>query len=81
MFETNTAEARATLRGKTDGELMAPWTLSAQGKEIFTMPKVAVLRNFVMNHMVHHRGQLSVYLRLHNVPIPSMYGPSADEPM
>jgi uncharacterized damage-inducible protein DinB len=81
MFETNTAEARATLRGKTDGELVAPWTLSAQGKEIFTMPKVAVLRNFVMNHMVHHRGQLSVYLRLHNVPIPSMYGPSADEPM
>jgi len=45
------------------------------------MPKAAVLRNFVMNHLVHHRGQLSVYLRLHNVPIPSMYGPSADEPL
>ncbi len=81
MFDTNVAEARTTLTSRTDAELMAPWTLSAQGKEIFTMPKAAVLRNFVMNHMVHHRGQLSVYLRLQNVPIPSMYGPSADEPM
>ncbi|MFN2444959.1 MAG: DinB family protein [Vicinamibacterales bacterium] len=81
MFHKNLTEARAALAGRTDAELMAPWTLAAQGKEIFTMPKVAVLRGFVMNHMIHHRGQLSVYLRLQGVPVPSMYGPSADEPM
>jgi uncharacterized damage-inducible protein DinB len=81
MFDANVSRARAALSGRSDAELMAPWTLKAQGKELFTMPKATVLRGFVMNHMVHHRGQLSVYLRLHNVPIPSMYGPSADEPM
>jgi uncharacterized damage-inducible protein DinB len=81
MFDKHLAGARAALNGRTDAELMAPWTLKAQGKEIFTMPKAAVLRGFVMNHMIHHRGQMSVYLRLQNVPVPSMYGPSADEPM
>ena len=81
MFDANVAEARTALAGSTDAELMAPWTLRAQGKEIFTMPKAAVLRSFVMNHVIHHRGQMSVYLRLQNVPVPSMYGPSADEAM
>jgi uncharacterized damage-inducible protein DinB len=81
MFDTNVADARATLKGRTDAELMAPWTLKAQGKEVFTMPKAIVLRGFVMNHLIHHRGQMSVYLRLHNVPVPSIYGPSADEAM
>ena len=81
LFDKNVTEARAALHGKTDAELMAPWTLRAQGKEVFTMPKAVVLRGFVMNHMVHHRGQMTVYLRLHNVPVPSIYGPSADEQM
>lgn len=81
MFDANVAAARAALNGRTDAELMAPWTLKAQGKELFTMPKATVLRGFVMNHIVHHRGQMSVYLRLQNIPVPSMYGPSADEPM
>jgi uncharacterized damage-inducible protein DinB len=81
LFDKNLADARAALSGRTDAELMAPWTLKAQGKEVFTMPKAIVLRAFVMNHMIHHRGQMSVYLRLQNVPVPSMYGPSADEPM
>jgi uncharacterized damage-inducible protein DinB len=81
MFDANVAVARAALAGRSDAELMAPWTLKAQGKELFTMPKATVFRGFVMNHIIHHRGQLSVYLRLHNIPIPSMYGPSADEPM
>jgi len=81
MFDKNVAEARDTLKGKSDAELMAPWTLKAQGKEVFTMPKALVIRGFVMNHLIHHRGQMSVYLRLHNVPVPSMYGPSADESM
>ena len=79
MFDKNLANARAALSGRTDAELMAPWKLSSQGKEVFTMPKASVLRGFVMNHMIHHRGQMSVYLRLQNVPVPSMYGPSADE--
>ena len=79
MFDTNVRDARAALTGRTDAELAAPWTLRHQGKELFTMPKVAVLRGFVMNHLIHHRGQLSVYLRLQNVPLPSIYGPSADE--
>jgi uncharacterized damage-inducible protein DinB len=81
MFDQNVAAARAALAGRSDAELMAPWTLKAEGKEIFTMPKATVLRTFVMNHLVHHRGQMSVYLRMHNVPVPSMYGPSADEQM
>ena len=67
MFDRNVSEARAALNGRTDAELMAPWTLKQQGKEIFTMPKAMVLRGFVMNHLIHHRGQMSVYLRLQNV--------------
>ena len=59
--------------------IRAPWTLKNGGKEVFTMPKVAVMRNFVLNHMIHHRGQLMVYLRMLGVPVPSIYGPSGDE--
>lgn len=79
MFDANVTQARAALVGRADAELMAPWTLSHGGRTVFTMPKVAVLRSFVFNHLIHHRGQLSVYLRMHDVPLPSMYGPSADE--
>ena len=60
---------------------MVPWTFKNAGHTIFTLPRVAVLRSFVVNHIIHHRGQLSVYLRLRDVPIPSIYGPTADEPM
>ncbi len=81
MFDANLKNGRGNLAGKTDGEFMAPWTLTAGGKEVFTMPKVAVMRNFVLNHMVHHRGQFSVYLRMLGVKIPSIYGPSGDEQM
>jgi|SRR5919109_3091331 uncharacterized damage-inducible protein DinB len=79
MFDKHVALARSALNGRTDAELMAPWTLKNQGKEVFTMPKVAVVRGFAMNHMIHHRGQLMVYLRLKEIPLPSIYGPSADE--
>jgi uncharacterized damage-inducible protein DinB len=58
---------------------MKPWSLLSSGKAILTLPRVGVLRSFIMNHSIHHRGQLSVYLRLNNVPVPSIYGPSADE--
>jgi uncharacterized damage-inducible protein DinB len=78
-FDKNVAATRAALVGKTDAELTAMWSLKRGGHTIFSMPKTAVWRSFVLNHLVHHRGQLSVYLRLLDVPVPSMYGPSADE--
>ena len=78
-FDKNVAAARAAIAPKTDAELLAPWTLKKDGYDMFTLPKVAVLRNLVLNHLIHHHGQLSVYLRLKNVPISPMYGPSADE--
>ncbi len=78
-FDQNVAEARAVIAGASDEYFMKPWTLLQGGKTIFTLPRVAVLRSFVMNHMIHHRAQLGVYLRLNDVPVPSVYGPSADE--
>ena len=78
-FDTQVATTRQAMAGRTDAELLAPWTLKNEGKTIFTMPKAAVLRTFMLNHVIHHRGQLSVYLRLNEVPLPSIYGPSADE--
>jgi uncharacterized damage-inducible protein DinB len=77
-FDGHVRATRAAL-DKTDGELAALWTLRRSGQEIFAMPRVAAFRSFVLYHMVHHRGQLSVYLRLNDIPVPSMYGPSADE--
>ena len=79
LFDGCYKTARMNLVNKTDGELAAPWTLKNNGKEIFTMPKASVMRNFVLNHMIHHRGQLLVYLRMLDVPVPSIYGPSGDE--
>jgi uncharacterized damage-inducible protein DinB len=79
LFDGHVAGTRAALVGKSDAELMAPWTLKVAGKTIFSMPKASVWRSFVMSHLIHHRGQLSVYLRMQGVKLPSMYGPSADE--
>jgi uncharacterized damage-inducible protein DinB len=79
MFDANTAKARAAIAGASDAELFKPWTLLSNGNAILTMPKIAVLRSFVMNHLIHHRAQLGVYLRLNDIPVPSIYGPSADE--
>ena len=78
-FDENVKKARAKIDEQPDSALYAPWSLLNGGQEVFTLPKVAVLRSFVMNHLIHHRGQLSVYLRLRNVPLPSIYGPTADE--
>ena len=78
-FDERVSKARASLARATDAEMMAPWALKNNGQEIFSMPRVTAVRSFVMNHLIHHRGQLSVYLRLQNVPLPSMYGPTADE--
>lgn len=78
-FDENVATTRAAIAGASDQELFKPWSLMSNGKTILTMPKIAVLRNFVLNHMIHHRAQLGVYLRLNDLPVPSIYCPSADE--
>ena len=78
-FDKNVAAARAAISGASDQHLLQPWSLLSAGKTIFSMPRLAVLRSFVMNHMIHHRAQLGVYLRLNDVPVPAIYGPSADE--
>ena len=78
-FDRNVTEARAALDAADDATLTAPWTLLSGGRTLFTMPRVAVLRSFFLNHLIHHRAQLTVYLRLCDVPVPALYGPSADE--
>ena len=78
-FDEHRATARAALAAASDEDLMKPWSLLNSGSAIFTMPRFAALRSFVLNHSVHHRGQLTVYLRLNGVPVPALYGPSADE--
>ncbi|HYE74636.1 MAG TPA: DinB family protein [Blastocatellia bacterium] len=79
IFDRESAAARAAIAQVSDEELMKPWTLLSGEHKIFTLPKVSVLRGFVMNHLIHHRAQLGVYLRLNDIPVPSVYGPSADE--
>jgi uncharacterized damage-inducible protein DinB len=78
-FDKNAAEARQAIAGASDAHLQKTWTLAVNGKTFFSMPRTAVLRGFVMNHLIHHRAQLGVYCRLNDVPIPGMYGPSADD--
>lgn len=78
-FDKNVAGARGVIAGASDADWMKPWTLLNGGKTVFTMPKGAVFRAFVMSHSIHHRAQLGVYLRLNNIAVPSIYGPSADE--
>jgi uncharacterized damage-inducible protein DinB len=80
-FERICAEARKAIAGASDADFAKNWTLKSGGHDIFTMSKIAVMRSFVFNHLVHHRAQLGVYLRLQDVKIPGMYGPSADYPM
>jgi uncharacterized damage-inducible protein DinB len=78
-FDKNVVLARGAIAAASDETLMKNWTLKKGGVTLMTMPKIAVVRSFVMNHVIHHRGQLSVYLRLNDIPVPSIYGPSADE--
>jgi uncharacterized damage-inducible protein DinB len=78
-FDKNVAAGRAAIAGASDAQLAKSWTLLSGGKTILTLPRIAVLRSFVMNHTIHHRAQLGVYLRLNNIPVPALYGPSADE--
>lgn len=78
-YDAKVGDARKLLANAGDPEMRARWSLKRGGEEMFTMPRVTALRSFVMNHSIHHRGQLSVYLRLQNVPLPPIYGPTADE--
>lgn len=81
IFDENVRATRAAIGAASDTDLMISWSLKKGGATLFTMPRVLTLRTFVMNHMIHHRGQLSVYLRLKDVPLPSIYGPTADTAM
>jgi uncharacterized damage-inducible protein DinB len=78
-FDKNTAIARNAIAESTDAHLLKPWSLTSGSHTVLTMPRVAVVRSFILNHTIHHRAQLGVYLRLNDVPVPSIYGPSADE--
>jgi uncharacterized damage-inducible protein DinB len=78
-FDKNVAAGRAVLVATRDEEFAKPWSLLSGGATVFTMPRLAVLRTFVLNHIIHHRAHLCVYLRLNDVPVPGLYGPSADE--
>jgi uncharacterized damage-inducible protein DinB len=78
LFDTSTAETRRAM-DKTDPEYLALWALKRAGQEVFSMPRITAFRTFVLYHLVHHRGQLSVYLRLNEIPVPPIYGPTADE--
>ena len=79
-FDQGVASARGALASATDEQMMAPWTLKNGDTVYFTMPRVAVIRGMVLNHIIHHRAQLGVYLRMNDIPLPGMYGPSADDP-
>ena len=79
-FDANAAAARKVME-RSDADYFVPWTLKQGEQVFFTMPRYVCIRSFVLNHLVHHRAQLAVYLRLNNVPVPAIYGPSADEGM
>jgi uncharacterized damage-inducible protein DinB len=81
MFDRSCAAATEALKRQGNDRLLAKWQLKKNGKLVVELPRLGMIRSFLMNHLIHHRGQLSVYLRLQNVPLPSIYGPTADEPM
>ena len=78
-FAQYVVRARVLLSGRHDGELMEPWTLTRGKALVMTAPRIVMLRYFMLNHLIHHRGQLTVYLSLCDLPVPAIYGPSADE--
>ena len=80
LFDKSVAEARPMIERASDADWMKTWTLKFGGKEMMSMPRIAVMRSVVMNHMIHHRAQLGVYYRLNDIELPGMYGPSGDEP-
>jgi uncharacterized damage-inducible protein DinB len=81
MFDKNAKAGRASLAKATDDQMQVPWTLKAAGNPVLTQPRYTILRQMVLNHLVHHRAQLGLYLRLTDQKVPQMYGPTADEPV
>jgi uncharacterized damage-inducible protein DinB len=79
-FDKGVADARVKIKGATDQQWHQIWTLKFGGQTVMQMPRAVVMRSIILNHMIHHRAQLGVFLRLKDVAIPGMYGPSADEP-
>jgi uncharacterized damage-inducible protein DinB len=79
LFDEGVAGFKKNLAAAENDAMMKPWSLLRAGDPMFTMPRAAVIRGMILNHLVHHRGQLTVYLRLCNVAVPALYGPSADE--
>jgi uncharacterized damage-inducible protein DinB len=79
LFDKGVASARKSLAGASDSHLLKEWSFLNNGQALFSMPRIGCLRTWVMNHIIHHRAQLGVYLRLNNVAVPAIYGPSADE--
>jgi len=79
LFDTNVATARKRIAVTPDDEFSKSWSLLSGGEPMITMPKLGVIRTWVLNHTIHHRAHLCVYLRLNNVPVPDLYGPSGDE--
>ena len=78
-FDQHVADVRRLLLETSDGELHAPWLLTRGREVLMSMPRIAALRRFLLHHVVHHRGQMTIYLRMQQVPVPPIYGPSADE--
>jgi len=79
LFDRNVVEARRILAAASDETMAQDWALLMNGREVLRQPRAVVMRQSVLNHMIHHRGQLTVYLRLCDAPVPAIYGPSADE--
>jgi uncharacterized damage-inducible protein DinB len=77
-FDRHVREARSALEPLSDADIRETWALKNRGGTVFSLPRIAVLRTFILSHLIHHRGQLTVYLRLRDVPVPSVYGPTAD---
>jgi len=78
-FDKNVAEARKALAGASDHHLNQVWSIQFKGRTVLSMPRLPMLRNMCLNHLIHHRAQLGVYLRLNDIPLPPLYGPTADE--
>ena len=79
LFDSNVANARKRIAATHDDEFSKPWSLLSAGEPLITMPKLGVIRTWVLNHSIHHRAHLCVYLRLNDIPVPALYGPSGDE--
>lgn len=78
-LDANLAAAKVALEAVDESKMGDPWSLKKGGEVVFTVPRGAVIRNMILNHSIHHRGQLTIYMRLLDVPVPAIYGPSADE--